>query len=150
MTELEAKLDALFSGVTLLDRRLQVNHILAAEKETGGMRFALVAGKSLEQQLDEWLAEGKDEEVADCLLSFTEQLKNLPGQSMFSETEDFRAVFGSLPDGLLQLHTLPVTDVDLVCQNILLDDSAQIIDYEWTFTFPVPVEFVIFRFLYFE
>lgn len=149
MTELEAKLDALFSGVTLLDRRLQVNHILAAEKETGGMRFALVAGKSLEQQLDEWLAEGKDEEVADCLLSFAEQLKNLPGQSMFSETEDFRAVFGILPDGLLQLHTLPVTDVDLVCQNILLDDSAQIIDYEWTFTFPIPLEFVIFRFLYF-
>ncbi len=100
MTELEAKLDALFSGVTLLDRRLQVNHILAAEKETGGMRFALVAGKSLEQQLDEWLAEGKSKEVADCLLSFAEQLKNLPGQSMFSETEDFRAVFGSLPDGL--------------------------------------------------
>ena len=149
MTELEAKLDALFSGVTLLDRRLKVNHILAAEKETGGMRFALVAGKSLEQQLDEWLAEGKDEEVADCLLSFAEQLKNLPGQSMFSETEDFRAVFGILPDGLLQLHTLPVTDVDLVCQNILLDDSAQIIDYEWTFTFPIPLEFVIFRFLYF-
>lgn len=149
MTELEAKLDALFSGVTLLDRRLKVNHILAAEKETGGMRFALVAGKSLEQQLDEWLAEGKDEEVADCLLSFAEQLKNLPGQSMFSETEDFRAVFGILPDGLLQLHTLPVTDVDLVCQNILLDDSAQIIDLEWTFTFPIPLEFVIFRFLYF-
>ena len=49
----------------------------------------------------------------------------------------------------MQLHTLPVTDVDLVCQNILLDDSAQIIDYEWTFTFPVPLEFVIFRFLYF-
>lgn len=33
MTELEAKLDALFSGVTLLDRRLKVNHILAAEKK---------------------------------------------------------------------------------------------------------------------
>lgn len=150
MAKLEEKLNALFDGVTLLDRRLQANHILAAEKETGSMRFALVAGKSLEQQLDEWLTEGKDEEVASCLLSFAEQLRKLPGQSTFSETEDFRTVFGSLPDGLLQqLHTLPVTDVDLVCQNILLGDSAQIIDYEWTFDFPVPLEFVIFRFLYF-
>ena len=50
----------------LVRKNTQVNHILAAEKETGGMRFALVAGKSLEQQLDEWLAEGKDEEVAEC------------------------------------------------------------------------------------
>ena len=150
MAKLEEKLNALFDGVTLLDRRLQANHILAAEKETGSMRFALVAGKSLEQQLDEWLAEGKGEAVADTLLSFAEQLRKLPGQSTFSETEDFRTVFGSLPDGLLQqLHTLPVTDVDLVCQNILLGDGAQIIDYEWTFTFPVPLEFVIFRFLYF-
>lgn len=150
MAKLEEKLNALFDGVTLLDRRLQANHILAAEKETGSMRFALVAGKSLEQQLDEWLAEGKGEAVADTLLSFAEQIRKLPGQSAFAETEDFCAVFGSLPDGLLQqLHTLPVTDVDLVCQNILLGDSAQIIDYEWTFTFPVPLEFVIFRFLYF-
>lgn len=47
------------------------------------MRFALVAGKSLEQQLDEWLAEGKSKEVADCLLSFAEQLKNLPGRVCF-------------------------------------------------------------------
>lgn len=150
MAEMEEALNALFSGVTLLDRRLQANHILAAEKETGSMRFALVAGKSLEQQLDEWLAEGKGEAVADCLLSFAEQLRSLPGQSMFSETEDFCAVFGSLPEYLgQQLHALTVTDVDLVCQNILLGDSAQIIDYEWTFTFPVPLEFVIFRFLYF-
>lgn len=149
MAELEEALNTLFDGVMLLDRRLQANHILAAEKETGSMRFALVAGKSLEQQLDEWLAEGKSKEVADCLLSFAEQLRKLPGQSVFEETDSFRTVFGSLPDGLLQLHTLPVTDVDLVCQNILLGDSAQIIDYEWTFTFPVPLEFVIFRFLYF-
>ena len=150
MAKTEEKLDTLFSGVTLLDRRLQANHILTAEKETGSMRFALVEGKSLEQQLDEWLAEGKSREVADCLLSFAGQLRELPGQNEFTETDSFRTVFGSLPEHLRQqFHTLPVTDVDLVCQNILLGDSAQIIDYEWTFDFPVPVEFVIFRFLYF-
>lgn len=150
MAELEEALNTLFDGVTLLDRRLQANHILAAETETGSMCFALVEGKSLEQQLDEWLAEGKGEAVADCLLSFAEQLRNLPGQSAFTETDSFHTVFGSLTEHLgQQLHTLPVTDVDLVCQNILLGDSAQIIDYEWTFDFPIPLEFVIFRFLYF-
>ena len=136
MTELEAKLDALFSGVTLLDRRLKVNHILAAEKETGGMRFALVAGKSLEQQLDEWLAEGKSKEVADCLLSFAEQLKNLPGRVCFRKQRisvRYLAVCLMVFCSFIRFRSRMWI---WSARRFLLDDSAQIIDYGMDIYFP--------------
>ena len=43
-----------------------------------------------------------------------------------------------------------MTDIDMIPQNIIISDTeAVLIDYEWTFTFTVPVDFVIFRFLYY-
>ena len=54
--------------------------------------------------------------------------------------------------------TLPVElscscglDVDLLFQNVLVDKEQHwnVIDYEWTFSFPIPVNFLVYRVIFF-
>ncbi len=47
-----------------------------------------------------------------------------------------------------QDRTLPVTDLDMIADNVLIDPdtgSWTLIDYEWTVDYPIPVRFVLFR-----
>ena len=43
--------------------------------------------------------------------------------------------------------SMPVTDLDMIADNVMVGDdgSWNLIDYEWTVEFPVPVRFVTFR-----
>lgn len=59
-------------------------------------------------------------------------------------TEKFKEVFGdvTLPDGLMARE---YSNIDLIFENVILGDKYTIIDYEWSFGFPVPVEYIMFR-----
>lgn len=63
-------------------------------------------------------------------------------------TEDFEKVFGKveLPENLTCSE---ITDIDMICDNIMLTDPITIVDYEWTFEFPVPCEFVLYRIIHY-
>ncbi len=65
----------------------------------------------------------------------------------FVRTDAFSEVFGEadLPEGLL---CMPVTDFDMTAENIFFtgqEDLWELIDYEWVFPFPVPVNMLIYR-----
>lgn len=51
------------------------------------------------------------------------------------------------------MHTVcsEVSDIDLILSNILVgeDGTWHVIDYEWTFFFPIPQNFIIYRTLFF-
>ncbi len=74
------------------------------------------------------------------------EIASVSGKETFYMTEEFRNVFGdvTLPQGLL---AAPVSDIDLIMPNVLVlkDNQKTIIDYEWTFYFPVPVNFMLYR-----
>lgn len=149
MKKTEPLLAESLQWLTILGKACDINHSLAADETAGSVTFTFEKGESLEQRLDAMLEEGRFEEVKDVLLSFCDSLRNRD-LAEFVMTDSFRKVFGEI-DGWedYRWKSLAVTDVDLVCQNILLSDKAVVIDYEWTFDFPVPVEFLVFRFLYF-
>ena len=149
MKKTDALLAECLRELTILGKACDINHILSADEAAGSVTFAFEKGESLEQRLDAMLEEGRAKEVKDVLLSFCDNLRNCSAQE-FVMTDSFGNVFGEI-DGweAYRWKSLAVTDVDLVCQNILLSDKAVVIDYEWTFDFPVPVEFAVFRFLYF-
>ena len=70
------------------------------------------------------------------------------GLDDFSLTTEFIEVFGEekeLED--VSLKTSFVTDIDMIFENIIVSDSGQwqLIDYEWTFDFPIPQEYMLFR-----
>lgn len=110
--------------------------------------FAYLTGETLESVFDrEYLSEPETLEKA--LLAFLNEIGKT-GTEVFSPTESFRNVFGNtvLPDGL---QAAPASDIDMVLNNILVgeDGSWNIIDYEWTFDFPVPVRFLEWRVLHY-
>ncbi len=81
----------------------------------------------------------------------------------FKMTERFREVFGEIFTGKsakeetaiedVLCHTVcsEVSDIDLILSNILVgeDGTWHVIDYEWTFFFPIPQNFIIYRTLFF-
>lgn len=143
-------LEQSLQGVTILGKECAVNQVTAVSGPEQCAKIAFVQGESLEQILDKMSEAGKEEEVAEILLGFCRGLKSSPALSEFAMTERFSEIFGEI-DNSQQYgwKTFPVSDIDLVCQNVLVSDKAVIIDHEWTFDFPVPVDFLVFRFLYF-
>lgn len=61
------------------------------------------------------------------------------------KSEKFMSVFGSIGEDEIQLCLNPA-NIDLIAENIFLDgDGYVVIDNEWVFDFPVPVQFLIWR-----
>lgn len=89
---------------------------------------------------------GREQEAKELLGGYLDMLRAC-ADVPFVRTEEFRQVFGDadLPDGLL---CMPVTDFDMTAENILFADGENrwnLIDYEWVFPFPVPVNMLIYR-----
>ncbi len=69
----------------------------------------------------------------------------LPHAQEFVSTPEFEVVFGKveLPKGVLAAKYL---DIDLIFDNIIVTDRGwEIIDYEWTFDFPIPINYLLYR-----
>lgn len=78
-------------------------------------------------------------------------IRAIKGQIPFGVTKEFTKVFGAVeleaePEEVIM--ALPVTDIDMVCQNILLGEQITLIDYEWSFDFPIPIDYLIYRVLF--
>lgn len=115
---------------------------------TEGLEFEYLNGITLENKLDSLLEQNALDELFDIMEHYFEEIKKGKGQQRFIITDEFAEVFGNadLPDGLM---SLPVTDIDMLFGNIMLNDKMNILDYEWTFDFPIPVNYVIFRALHY-
>ncbi len=152
MQKVEPELRDILKEMTVFGKECDVNAVVRCDEQEGSLSFDYVSGRSLEQILDDLLAEGKAQEVAQELLAYCRQLGNHKELRPFEMTDEFVNVFGEFAQECREngeWKTLPVSNIDLVCQNLLIDEKAVVIDYEWTYEFPVPVEFLMFRFLYF-
>ncbi len=70
----------------------------------------------------------------------------------FTVTDEFINVFGKYDNiESFNFSSAKVNDIDMIFDNIIVDDDGtwQLIDYEWTFDFPIPLQFIVYRALYF-
>ncbi|MCM1160260.1 MAG: hypothetical protein NC412_03460 [Roseburia sp.] len=138
---------------SFLGRPMSVNRIIKSGQVNGKeqISFPFVKGKSLESCLDDYLKKGEFESCKETLLDFCRMIRGIKGQIPFTVTEEFTKVFGMVELGAEPEETimsLPVTDIDMVCQNILLGEQITLIDYEWSFAFPIPIDYLIYRVLF--
>lgn len=128
----------------LFDGDLQVNHAELLADGSVALAF-LNDGGTLEERLYRLWHGGSEAEALALMDRYLDMLK-VRADVPFEETNEFRQMFGEveLPDGL---RCLPVTDLDMVTENILITpgDVWNLIDYEWSFAFPIPVNFVLYR-----
>ena len=117
-----------------------------------------IQGTPLSDIFEEFIAKGDTAAILDALDTYRDNIYYCAGDDAadFKVTPEFTEVFGE-PDtqnyyndlekyGFLSSST---TDIDMVFDNIILADTWNLIDYEWTFNFPIPREFVLYRTLWY-
>lgn len=74
----------------------------------------------------------------------------------FQMTPEFEKVFGAYADEedrktLSAMKALPVSNIDSILSNFvrLSDGSLVCLDYEWVFDFPIPIDYLIYRTVYY-
>ena len=139
--EAERQLKELYAG----DGSLQVN---SCRQSGDVLELEYIRGTTLEEMLDDLLRREGPEPVMQALRDYIAEAVPEKALRPFEMTDGFREIFGdhTFPEDSM---ALPVSDIDLICSNVLCRDGQKyLIDYEWTFAFPVPARFLIYRFLY--
>ena len=128
------ELSGIFSkGIISIDRCEKISE--------GRVRFDFEEGRELFDIIAEEMV--NDEKACEHIYRFAENLK-ARATKKFHFTEDFYKMFGK---GLkcADFYTMPYTDIDLCFDNIIVNGGQAVTDYEFCTDFPVPVDFVIFR-----
>lgn len=118
------------------------------EKVEEGVLLEYLKERTLEEKLDLLLETGEEEQAAASLTAYLQRIQQIHAKQKFVMTEEFQRIFGkvSLPENLLSSS---VTNIDLVCGNLVLTEIPTVIDYEWTFSFPIPVQYVLYRVIHY-
>lgn len=117
------------------------------QKIEDGIELEYLEGRTLEQVLDDLVQKKEYEEVWKILKGYIDVLRKAGEKVKFKYTEAFIDVFGKVE---LSENTISCAymNIDPVCSNILWSDTEwQMLDYEWTFLFPIPVNYQIYRVL---
>lgn len=125
------------------DSGICVNRVIS---EDGKPVFEfLKGGHTLLDEASALWHSGKKPEAVRAVRTLTDKIGDR-AQKDFCVTEPFTEIFG-MQGYPRRDRTLPVTDIDMTAENIVIlpDGSWNLIDYEWTFDFPVPVRFVLYR-----
>ncbi|MDO5134835.1 MAG: class I SAM-dependent methyltransferase [Eubacteriales bacterium] len=137
---------------------LLVNRCQAEEE---GVRLEYLEGITLEELLDRRMGRRDFEGMKTLLFQYLDKAEAIHCTRDFVMTQDFERVFGrvQVPEGQ---KSGDLTNIDLVPANILLGGPVQkggsgealeaqpyVMDYEWTFDFPIPAGFLKYRMIHY-
>ena len=135
MTAAEKKFDALFDGT-----KFRMNKVLSASETHTD--FEYLDGIGYDKILDGYLRNKDLDSFTAAIKLFFDELDKL-AVSRFAESAESRHVFGegAFEDG--EASVFPA-NIDIIFQNVIVtaDGAWNVIDYEWTFDFAVPVKFL--------
>lgn len=110
-----------------------------------GAEFEFLTGQTLESVLNEKLEQDDFSGFMEEIRGYVRKLEELLILKPFVPGERFEEIFGNVVFETPQ-RAAELNNIDLIFSNIILIDGQwNIIDYEWTFEFPVPVKFIIHR-----
>ena len=108
-------------------------------------------GITMEEYLDELDESGEYERMLSVIKDYAELLASFSDKE-FKPCEAFSEIFSTeYGEGG---RAAEVSDIDLIFSNILFEDRTRmekrtVLDYEWTYDFLVPVNFIIYRSLFY-
>ena len=119
----------------------------SAEQETAVFPYA--EGISYDRLVDQALKNEGMEAAYKLIDEFLQAAVPTDACGPFETGSEFEFWFGKAEQPQ-RFSSLPVTDIDLIMRNVICDgDVKHVIDYEWTFDFPVPAEFLKYRILHY-
>ncbi len=112
--------------------------------------FEYLQGITVEEILDELLEQNKLDQAMARIQKVVDSIVHAASVRDFQITPEFRQVFGDeeLPAGI---PAVEIGDIDMIFSNLLLngEEKYHVLDYEWTFFFPIPVGFIVYRALHY-
>lgn len=108
------------------------------------LEFEYLSGRTLAEFIDEYMQYKEHKAVIDLLREYVAKVCSACKLEVFAVTPEFEDIFGSVcfPKALQAGY---ISNIDAIFNNIIINDRWHIVDYEWVFQFPVPVNFVIYR-----
>lgn len=110
--------------------------------------FEYVDGDTLEEQMDFYVKNNDIENLDKLVRKYVKVVKKQVDSPKFVRTEEFERVFGKV-ELENNLETSDFCNIDLIFTNFICNEKWTIIDYEWMFEFPIPINYVIYRALYY-
>ena len=114
-----------------------------------GIKLEYLEGISLEEILDKAFLSGENNAAVELIKQYIDKIINVLPKIKFHITDEFKKVFGDLSFDEKVINTLEATNVaniDAIFSNVIINnDIWNILDYEWTFEFPIPLNFILFR-----
>ena len=121
---------------------------LPCRYENGGIVYPGLSGKTLEDRIRDLVEKEQTDEILRTLKHVYEHVFAQRKKEPEYQTKVFKEVFGEHP-GKEYYECVSPANIDLICANIFeFGDDYEIIDYEWTFDFPVPVAFIMWRMIH--
>lgn len=116
------------------------------------MWFPFEDGISLQELVMQAVHGGNMETVRQLIQEYIRRIREDGGNEEFQVTDGFREIFGSYVPGESR-ECATVSDVNMLFSNLLVEKGCRdalradwkVVDYEWTFEFPIPKSFLIYR-----
>lgn len=143
-------------------RTIAENHLLLKEtytsvnvcncvlNDTGKeLVFDFIDGKNFSTVLIEYVDAGDEEGLLEALLLFKSIVLDFDRLEIMQSsniTPGFIEVFGQY-DGILPFAHVKVSNIDINFKNLIKgkNNNYTMIDYEWVYDFPIPLNYIIFR-----
>lgn len=126
-----------------------------ASKAKDAVEFEFISGITLEDYLNDLESTHQYAKMESVILEFTKKLSSCADVVQFNRSVKFDEVFGKRDFHKRYLATTPC-NFDMIFSNIVLDadrkDSGDwtVLDYEWVWDFAIPIQFVVYRALYYH
>lgn len=117
-----------------------------SEDDNHGLQFAFVEGDTLTSLLE--FDKDKYDNLLNQIRFFLNEVLDVQEENMipFSMTEQFQSIFPNCKPS--EEKAFAIANMDSIFDNFVrCNDSLWCLDYEWVFSFPVPVKYIQYRIL---
>lgn len=120
-----------------------------------GVEFEFLKGITLEKYIDELEKTGDFSKIETILKEYVNRINNSMEREIFTPTDDFVSIFGNQRLSK-EYESSIITNFDMIFSNLVVDKNGvlekpwDVLDYEWVFTFSVPIPFIIYRALFYQ
>ncbi|MGX7203930.1 hypothetical protein [Enterococcus pingfangensis] len=116
--------------------------------EGESLRFEYLEDETLENYLNLLIRQNRFTDFEQLLSQYVDEFKQSGENFPFEMTPEFKKVFGNV-EFIRHYQTKAVTNIDAMTSNTFLAECWEMIDYEWSFVFPIPIEFVVYRIVHY-
>lgn len=118
---------------------------LPGKYKDGVTRYEFLTDENLDTRISRMMGQGKTDEILEVIKEIQKILMEHSGVVNY-HTEEFEKIFGSSKMQAERAATVCPANIDCICDNIICQkDGYVIIDGEWIFDMPIPVDFILWR-----